>query len=124
MATKKTGKRKTAELTYGSKSDFVRSHPGLPAQELSALAKKQGFKLSAGLIYNVRATDKRRAGKSASAVQSGNGHAPVVATDNGRAANSSEASLESQLRSVVLRVGLDRAEAVLTELRAQVKNLA
>lgn len=78
----------------------------MPAAELSTLAEKQGFALSSGLIYNIRANDKRRGGST-----------------TGRAPRSKGAH-ESQLRSLVMRMGLDNADAVFTELRAQMKKLA
>lgn len=113
MATKKKKKKrkstaKAAKLAHGSKSEFVRTHPGMPAAELAALAKKQGVALTPGLIYNIRAADKRRSGK--------NGRV------TGRAARSN-GSNENQLRSLVMRMGLDSADAVFTELREQMKNL-
>lgn len=79
----------------------------MPAAELSTLAEKQGFALSSGLIYNIRANDKRRGGSA-----------------TGRAPRSKGGAHESQLRSLVMRMGLDNADAVFTELRAQMKKLA
>lgn len=89
----------------------------MPAVELVEEAKKQGFKLSPGFIYNIRAADKKRGGgpRSYSARSSAGGS---------RASAKASGSMENQLRSVILRMGLDGAEAVFADLRAKMKTLS
>lgn len=109
---KAKAKAKAAKPAHGSKSEFVRANAGVPAAELVALAKKQGFTLTPGLVYNIRATDKRRTGTNGAARMAANGKA-----------RRSGGSNENQLRSLVMRMGLESADAVFTELRTQMKSL-
>jgi len=48
----------------GSASAFVRKYPTKTANEIAALAKKAGIKMSVGLVYTTRAYDKKRKGGS------------------------------------------------------------
>lgn len=75
------------------------------------MAKKAGMTLTVGHIYNIRASDKRKASKT-------NG-SPAVAPV---AVERSGGSNEDQLRSLVLRMGLDKVDAVIDRVRAQLKN--
>jgi hypothetical protein len=113
MANKRSKKDKAA---HGSKSDFVRAHAGVGAVELVALAKKEGVTLTQGHIYNIRAQDKKRAAKNGGAT---NGATAV--TNGATKARATKATTggpeESQLRALVLRIGLDRAEAVIAKLK-------
>lgn len=48
----------------GSASAFVRKYPTKTANEIAALAKKAGIKMSVGLVYTTRAYDKKKGGAS------------------------------------------------------------
>ena len=48
----------------GSASAFVRKYPNKTANEIAALAKKAGIKMSVGLVYTTRAYDKKKGGAS------------------------------------------------------------
>lgn len=121
MATRRTGRAKTA---HGAKAEFVRAHPGVPASELVALAKKDGVVMTPGHIYNIRAQDKKRAENGgATAVTNGAERPNGRARNERTAATTTGGSEESQLRALVLRIGLDRAEAVMGRLRDQLKDL-
>lgn len=115
-ATKRTGRRE--KPAHGVKAEFVRARPELTAPEIMALAKKEGIVLSVGHIYNIRASDKRR-GVSRPTT---NGRA-VPERSNGRGNGGGGGAEESQLRALVIRMGLDRAEAVIGRLRTQLQDL-
>lgn len=56
LARKKRRGLKKAPI--GAKSEFVRAHPTVAAPELVKLAAKQGLKLTASHVYNIRAEAK------------------------------------------------------------------
>lgn len=107
-------RRGSKSSTHGSKSAFVREHANVGAQDLVKLARKQGMTLTAGHVYNIRAMDKRRGEK----VQSPGARA-VPRRTKGATANGTM-SADEQLRSLLIRVGLDRAEQILAELKTSV----
>jgi hypothetical protein len=47
-----------------NKSAWIRQHPGVAANELVALADKEGIKLNAGLVYAIRSADKHKSGSA------------------------------------------------------------
>lgn len=95
-----------AKQPFGAKAAFVRAHPSLSASELIALAEQEGLTLTAGHIYNIRSKSKKQ----------GDTPADPVASDG--APKRGDAALEAQLRTLVIRIGLDRAKRVFTELEA------
>jgi hypothetical protein len=98
----------------GAKAAFVRANPSGTAQELVKLAKKQGLGLTVGHVYNIRSNDKK---KSADPM----GTAPRASSSE---RSSSDSPLDAQLRSLVIRIGLDRAERVFSELKATLSRMS
>jgi hypothetical protein len=99
-----------AKPAFGAKAAFVRAHPSTPAGELVQLAEQEGLTLTVGHIYNIRSKHKKQAGETGSA-----GGEPAAAVPTPRGDSS---SLDAQLRTLVIRIGLDRAERVFAELKA------
>jgi len=99
-----------AKHAFGAKAAFVRSHPSTPASELVQLAEQEGLTLTVGHIYNIRSKQKKQAGDAGAA-----GAEPVAAAPTPRG---DSGSLDAQLRTLVIRIGLDRAERVFAELKA------
>ena len=91
----------------GSKAAFVRANPTVPARELVELGEKQGISLTVGHVYNIRAEDKKKRGQGAPDEASGSAPAPKPSSQ-----------LDAQLRTLVIRIGLDRAEQVFAELKS------
>ena len=100
-----------AKHAFGAKAAFVRAHPSTPAAELVQLAEQEGLTLTVGHIYNIRSKHKKQAGDAAPA-----GAEPAAALAPSPRGDSS--SLDGQLRTLVIRIGLDRAERVFAELKA------
>src|SRR5262245_33096253 len=98
-----------AKHAFGAKAAFVRAHPSTPAGELVELAEQEGMTLTVGHIYNIRSKHKKQAGETAPA-----GAEPAAAP----APRGDASSLDAQLRTLVIRIGLDRAERVFAELKA------
>ena len=96
-----------AKHAFGAKAAFVRAHPSTAAGELVELAAQEGMSLTVGHIYNIRSKLKKQGGEASAGE-------PVAA---GKPA-AREASLDGQLRTLVIRIGLDRAERVFAELKA------
>jgi hypothetical protein len=67
-----------------------------------AAAEQQGLTLTVGYVYNIRAAAKK--------------NGAVVAMPTQGVASSS--GIEAQLRTLVVRIGLDRAERILAEIKA------
>jgi hypothetical protein len=99
-----------AKHAFGAKAAFVRAHPSTPAAELVQLAEQEGMALTVGHIYNIRSKQKKQGGEAVSA-----GAEPVAVAPATRGDSS---SLDAQLRTLVIRIGLDRAERVFSELKA------
>lgn len=99
----------------GPKADFVRANPTVTARELVELGKKQGILLTASHIYNIRGKDKNK-------------RAPMPLNYASPASSISLARdpslLDAQLRTLVIRIGLDRAERLLDELKSALTRLA
>jgi hypothetical protein len=103
---------KKRKVRTGTKAAFVRNNAGLGTSELLALAEKQGVPLTAGYIYNIRAAEKaKQADGQTSPASKPSGAAPRVG------------SLDSQLRTLIIRVGLDRAEQIFGELKASLSRM-
>lgn len=90
----------------GTKSAFVRANPNVAAQDLLTMAEKQGIPLTVGYIYNIRAATKAKRAE---------GKADGKSAEAPRAAGGS--GLEGQLRTLIIRIGLDRAEQVFSQLK-------
>jgi hypothetical protein len=99
-----------AKPAFGAKAAFVRSHPSTPAGELVQLAEQEGLSLTVGHIYNIRSKQKKQSGDAGAA------SAEPAATPS--APRGDAGSLDAQLRTLVIRIGLDRAERVFAELKA------
>jgi hypothetical protein len=99
-----------AKHAFGAKAAFVRSHPSTPAGELVQLAEQEGLTLTVGHIYNIRSKQKKQTGEAGSAAPE---PSATPAAPRGDAS-----SLDGQLRTLVIRIGLDRAERVFAELKA------
>lgn len=114
-----------------SKSGFVRSMPTAPTKEIMRLYKEQyGEEITAGLIYNVRNSLKHEAvpGKepskiAASSRPSGTPVGSAVARRRSKvtpvvgSTDRVDPNVVTQFRTSVLRMGLDRAEALFREFR-------
>lgn len=105
---------KKSKPRSGSKAAFVRANPTASAREIVELGAKQGISLTVGHVYNIRAEDKRKRGQAAS------GQSPAAASQSAREAS----QLEAQLRTLVIRIGLDRAERVFSELKSTLARMA
>lgn len=98
---------KSTKLRMGAKTAFVREHPDVPPKDLLALAEKQGIPLTVGYIYNIRASTKAKGGQVAAPGRRARGAGPV----------GGGSGLDVQLRTLIIRVGLDRAEQVFAQLK-------
>lgn len=94
----------------GSASAFVRKYPTKTANEIAALAKKAGIKMSVGLVYTTRAYDKKRKGgsKKKPGPKSKDFKFQVFSGGGGGS--------ESELKKAALAVGFPRAREVVEEL--------
>jgi hypothetical protein len=102
---------KKRKVRTGTKAAFVRNNTGLGTPELLALAEKQGIPLTAGYIYNIRAAEKAK----------GDGHTRPASKAS--PAGARVGSLDAQLRTLIIRVGLDRAEQIFGELKASLSRM-
>jgi hypothetical protein len=102
---------KKRKARTGTKAAFVRNNAGLGTAELLALAEKQGIPLTAGYIYNIRAAEKAKQGDG----QASPAAAPRSAARGG--------SLDAQLRTLIIRVGLDRSEQIFGELKSSLSRI-
>jgi hypothetical protein len=103
---------------HGSKAAFVRANPAVSAPELVKQAQKQGLSLTVGHIYNIRASDKskRQPGQPGPAAADGARSPASTAQELPR--------LDAQLRTLILRIGLDRADQIFSELRSSLSRLS
>lgn len=103
-----------------NKSEFVRNMPeGMSAAEVVAKAKAEGMDLTPGHVYTIRAAAKR---KGAPAAGGRRGRPARASSDAGRAPASGSA--EQQFIGLALDLGLSRAEALLSRIRAGVRDLS
>ena len=94
------------KLRFGAKSEFVRSlDRAIPAAEVVALAERQGMKLTAGFVYNIRS--------SASGKAPGDGSRRLL-----RKPLSKAESAEQVLRAAIAQIGLVKAREILDEVEA------
>lgn len=94
------------KLRFGAKSEFVRSlDRAIPAAEVVALAERQGMKLTAGFVYNIRS--------SASGKVPGEGSRRLL-----RKPLSKAESAEQVLRAAIAQIGLVKAREILDEVEA------
>jgi hypothetical protein len=98
----------------GSKAAFVRANPTATAREVVELGEQQGISLTVGHVYNIRAEDKKKRGQASSDAVS----APSASTSSSGASTKESSQLEAQLRTLVIRIGLDRAEQVFEQLKS------
>ncbi len=108
-----------SKAAHGSKATFVRANPTLAAPELVKLAKQQGMSLTVGHVYNIRASDKSKQRVVGSSQTSASAGAAPFAS----AAKTDLPRLETQLRTLILRIGLDRAEQLFSELKSSLSRL-
>jgi hypothetical protein len=101
-----------AKQPFGAKAAFVRAHLSTPPNELVKLAEQEGITLTVGHIYNIRSKLKKQVGDAPAA-----GAEPAAARLPAPRERDT-ASLDAQLRTLVIRIGLDRAEKVFSELKA------
>lgn len=107
-----------SKAPHGSKATFVRSNPTLAAPEVIKLAKQQGIALTLGHVYNIRASDKAK--------QRSGGGQPSASASAAPAKSPVKAELprlDAQLRTLILRIGLDRAEQIFSELKGSLSRL-
>lgn len=113
---KKTPKAKASSKKKGGKgsaSAFVRKYPTKTANEIAALAKKAGIKMSVGLVYTTRAYDKKKGGTSKTKGKPGpKRKTPVFQVFPGGGSGGSE----SELKKAALAVGFPRALKVVEDL--------
>jgi hypothetical protein len=104
-----------SKLPLGSKAAFVRANPGATAREIVELGEQQGMSLTVGHVYNIRAEDKKKRDQGSSEASTLDG-----STSNTSSSLSAKAppQLEAQLRTLVIRIGLDRAEQVFEQLKS------
>ena len=102
--TRRAARGGSGKPTFGAKTEFVRARPDKTAQEVVEEATQQGLSLTVGYVYNIRTLERKRGSRRPQ-------RAPVPA-------RSTVGGSEQSFRTLVLRIGLDRAEAVLSELKA------
>lgn len=105
---------KKRKARSGTKASFVRNNAGLSTAELLTLAEKQGIPLTAGYIYNIRAAQK---------AQQTDGQAESSASPAASNGKPRSSALDAQLRTLIIRIGLDRADQVFGELKASLSRL-
>jgi len=111
-----------SKAPHGSKATFVRSNPTLAAPEIIKLAKQQGIALTLGHVYNIRASDKakqRSGGGSQPSATASAGSAPAARSP----VKTELPRLDAQLRTLILRIGLDRARQIFAELESSLSRL-
>jgi hypothetical protein len=110
-----------SKAAHGSKATFVRANPTLAAPELVKQAKQQGLTLTVGHVYNIRASDKAKGRTGAPAQGSASGSAPAGFSP--AAGKTDLPRLDAQLRTLILRIGLDRAEQIFSDLKSSLSRL-
>jgi hypothetical protein len=111
---------KKSKVPHGAKAAFVRANPKVAPAELVKQGKKQGLSLTVGHIYNIRASDKAKKKASPpsqpSAVSSSRPSPDSATVSSTSAAELSR--MDKQLRTLILRMGLYRAEQIFAELKS------
>lgn len=106
-------KRKAIPKKKGGKlsaSNFIRKYPTKSANEIAALAKKAGIKMSVGLVYTTRSYDKKAKGKT-TRKPGPKSKTPVFQVFPGGGGGS-----EAELKQAALAVGFPRALKVVEDL--------
>jgi hypothetical protein len=99
-----------------NKSAFVRSLPGsMSAAEVIEKGKAKGIKLSAAQVYTIRANARRKRPDKVAGTLSASKSGSVGQRKRGRNSGSKEA----EFIATALDLGLARAEALITKLRAK-----
>jgi hypothetical protein len=104
-----------------NKSAWIRSQPAaMPAKDVLAKATDAGIRLSLAQVYTARSSAKKKAPHEPGSPT----HAPTANGTSKRAPANAErgtdAGAERALRSLVFRVGLTRAQALLDEIKTSV----
>lgn len=100
-----------------SKSDFIRARSHMGVNEIIRQGAEAGLELKVGLIYNIRAAEKRNRGKdnpmpmTPSATMNS---APLPLSGSLEI----DSAATSEFCSTVLRIGFDRAEALLAKFKS------
>ena len=94
----------------GSASAFVRKYPTKTANEIAALAKKAGIKMSVGLVYTTRAYDKKKGGASKTKGKPG-----PKSKDFKFQVVKGGGDVEEQFKKLLASIGIDRAKALIDE---------
>jgi len=122
-------KKKTSKKTKGpNRSDFIRSLPAsMPAAEVVKKGAEQGLTFKAGLVYEVRRSDLKRAGrpfgkagrprKETSQPKPGDRHWKGLLLTRGAAHEDRLREKEREFVGLVLEIGLGRADGLMHELR-------
>jgi len=119
MATHKTKKkpattRKPSAAKAASpvlnKSEFIRQRADKKAAEIVAQAKALGVSMTVGFVHTVRANARRKVAAASGAPAARRGR-PAASAPAPTGSNS-----EAQFKSLVLRIGLDRASALLRQI--------
>jgi hypothetical protein len=111
---------KDAAASGLSKTEFVLSFPPeTSAAEIIAAGKRQGIKLSTSHVYHTKATSKT---KGTAAPKAAAPAAPKAAPKAAAAAPRSSDD-DAAFFELVVRVGLTRAEAMLSDVSAKLKGM-
>ena len=98
-------------------SDFVRSMPvTMPAKDVLAAAKTKGIRMSANLVYMVRATDRKHGG--AAPTRSRRGRPRAQAATRGR-----NGATVVEFKKMAFALGIDNARRALDELERALATL-
>lgn len=109
-----------AAKTVATKADFVRTMPrSMPAKEVVATAKAAGVQITEKYVYNVRSDSKpgkaaaKKPAAAAKAVAKPSTPVKAAAVSTGTVSNGGN---ETQLRKLVLALGVVRSRQLLDEL--------
>jgi len=113
-------KTKSPAGTVTNKSQFIRDNAALSPKEIVAAAARQGIKLSSAMVYVVRSNAARKAAKKAAGVPVLKPGRPRMDAGQPKATKGAKlqpaGNLEAELRRIVLRIGLDRAQEVINAM--------
>ncbi len=108
-----------------SKADFVRSQPpDMKAADVVKAARKAGLKMAVSTVYETRAYDRRNAKKAGKKAPDAKAAAPAPVTAT-KAVAPIEASTGSEIafRKLVIALGVERATAILADVRRKLDQL-
>ena len=127
MASKKktssSAKKSTAESAKSiNKTAFVLELPAdMSAKEVIDKGKAAGIKLTDRYVYSIRSKAKVRGGTPGRRGRPRGAGGKLALTGSGRGQGAANGGLESRFFDVALDLGLSKAEALLSNLRARVK---